>query len=275
MSQYKYWIGTLSAEISPNFDYWDESTMTYLIGQKERGESGYLHWQFCVGLKNKTTRVGLTNLNLFPTETHWEPTRSQAAHDYVRKIDTAVEGSQFSFGQLPLRRNNKRDWDKIKQDAIDGNFDNIPPQVLISHFSSIQRIHVAYMRPVPRPNVECYVYWGLTGLGKTRRAHEEANDPFLKNPNTKWWDGYQGQTDVIIDEFIGQIGYNYLLLWLDKYPCSAEIKGGNVALKATRFFITSNKPPTEWFPTLDTVSMSALRRRFTQVIHFTEMWTPN
>jgi len=76
---------------------------------------------------------------------------------------------------------------------------------------------------------------------------------------------------VIIDEFDGQIGITHLLRWLDKYPCSVEVKGGTLPLKATHFWITSNKPPELWFPEAAVAQVEALMRRIT-VEHITNKY---
>lgn len=108
----------------------------------------------------------------------------------------------------------------------------------------------------------CYVFWGKTGTGKTRRAWDEAGlDAYPKCSRTKWWDGYRNQESVIIDEFRGAIDVTYLLLWLDRYPVNVEIKGGRVPLSATKVWITSNLHPREWFPDLDGATWDALNRR--------------
>lgn len=126
------------------------------------------------------------------------------------------------------------------------------------------------MVPMVREST-CNVYWGPTGTGKTRTAWEEAGlDSFPKDPNTKWWDGYRGQRNVIIDEFRGSISISHMLRWLDCYPVSVEPKGGGTPLAACKFWITSNLPPEKWYPDLDEDTFKALRRRFTKVVHFSE-----
>lgn len=130
-----------------------------------------------------------------------------------------------------------------------------------------------FAKPLPREIALASVFWGPTGTGKTHRAWQEASgDAYIKMSSNKWWDGYMGQTRVIIDEFDGQIGITHLLRWLDKYPCSVEVKGGTLPLAATHFWITSNKPLEQWFPDASGAQVEALRRRVA-VTHITEKYT--
>jgi len=62
-----------------------------------------------------------------------------------------------------------------------------------------------------------------------------------------WWDGYGGQRDVIIDDFYGGLRFSFMLQLLDRYPLRLQTKGGSVVLLATRFVITSNKHPSDWY----------------------------
>lgn len=126
--------------------------------------------------------------------------------------------------------------------------------------------HLAYLK-VPSPRVsKTFVFWGPTGTGKSKRAWEEAGPgAYIKNSRTKFWDGYQGQTNVIIDEFRGGIDISYLLTWLDVYPCRVEVKGSSIALSATNFWICSNIPPERWYPDIDWETQEALNRRLTVI----------
>ena len=118
----------------------------------------------------------------------------------------------------------------------------------------------------------CYVFWGPSGLGKSRRAWDEATlEAYSKNPRTKWWDGYRGQPNVVIDEFRGGIDVSYLLRWLDRYPVCVEIKGSQLPLDATTFWITSNLDPRSWYPDLDEDTKQALLRRLT-ITHFQQFF---
>lgn len=114
----------------------------------------------------------------------------------------------------------------------------------------------------------CIVFWGPTGTGKSRTAWKLAGlSAYPKDPRTKFWDGYRGQSDVVVDEFRGAIDLSHLLRWTDRYPVIVEVKGSSTVLNANRIWITSNLNPNLWFPNLDNESFEALLRRLI-VVHF-------
>jgi len=106
------------------------------------------------------------------------------------------------------------------------------------------------------------VFWGSTGTGKSRRAWLEAGDgAYAKCPRSKFWDGYQDQENVVIDEFRGGIDVAHLLRWFDRYPVRVEIKGSSRPFNASRIWITSNLDPIMWYPEIDEMTREALMRR--------------
>lgn len=124
-----------------------------------------------------------------------------------------------------------------------------------------------YMEPVAEERVVC-VFWGTTGTGKSRRAWSEAGmGAYPKAPTTKFWDGYRGQENVVIDEFRGSIEISHLLRWFDRYPVCVETKGGGTVLRAKSIWITSNLDPRSWYPQLDEETLNALLRRL-NITHF-------
>lgn len=269
--QARYWMATVatSSGYTPHL----EGDLVFLKGQKEiGGTTNYEHWQLMLVFSKKVTMRQCKSV--LHNVAHVEPTKSEAAEAYVWKEDTRVEGSQFQLGNKPKSLARQTDWDQIYNDAIEGNFDNIPRHILVRNYNSLKRIRVDNMKNVERPDVETYVYWGGSGLGKTRRAWFEAGaDAYIKAPNTKWWEGYKGQKNVIIDEFTGLIAINYLQTWCDRYPCTVETKGSAVPLLATRFWITSNIDPNRWYPDLNPDQLAALRRRL-KITHFQGEWCP-
>jgi len=139
--------------------------------------------------------------------------------------------------------------------------------VLFHHYKTVKAITTDHLAPEAIVRT-VNVFWGETGTGKSRRAWVEAGiDAYPKNARTKFWCGYRGQANVVIDEFRGDIDIANMLVWCDRYPVIVEVKGSAVCLKATTIWITSNKSPRDWYPNLDPETTAALMRRL-NVTHF-------
>ena len=250
----------------------------YAKGQLEIGAGGFQHWQFILYFKSRIRLLSVKNY--VPNWAHIELARSDACEAYVWKQETRVENTQFEYGIKSIKRNTN-DWDAIKTDAMNGNFDQIPSDVLVRHYASIDRLRKDNQEPEPRDTIKVNVYWGVTGSGKTYQAFEEIKAEeggwYRKSSTTKWWDGYKQQRNVLLDEFDGKsISITHFLQWFDNYPMSVEIKGSAIPLAATNFWITSNIDPNDWFPDATPEHRRALRRRFTQgqsrIVHFAAAW---
>jgi hypothetical protein len=113
--------------------------------------------------------------------------------------------------------------------------------------------------------VEVIVHWGDAGTGKTKAAFEDGAYIF-DDYEDGWWDGYSGEAAVCLDDFYGGIKYGKLLRLLDGYPYKLKQKGSFYWAEFTKVYITSNKPPSEWYAMGLT---PALERRITRVVHYT------
>lgn len=109
-------------------------------------------------------------------------------------------------------------------------------------------------------------WWhGKTGTGKSHKAHTEYPDAYVWNSDDKgWWDNYDGQETVIIDDFRGGLTYGTLLRLVDKYPYTVPQRGKEpVPFLAKRVIITSSLTPELVYNTLhETDSLDQLKRRF-------------
>lgn len=232
---------------------------SWIRGQLELGAGGFLHWQVCVAFVRKVSLAGVSEV--FGRGIHCELSRSSASRDYVWKESTRVAGTQFELGVCPIAPASKRDWESIWLSAQSGDFLAIPAHVRIQSYRTLRAIASDFAKPIGMVRTSV-VYWGPTGTGKSRRAWEEAGmDAYPKDPRTKWWSGYNGQKNVVIDEFRGGIDICHLLRWLDRYPVSVEIKGSSTPLLCERFWFTSNVSPDQWYPLLDGPTVDALLRR--------------
>ncbi|UUG66199.1 replication associated protein [Calfel virus LSF17_cyc102] len=116
---------------------------------------------------------------------------------------------------------------------------------------------------------EVHFYWGPTGTGKSKKANEEANKigTVYHKPRGEWWDGYEQQDCVIMDDFYGWIPYDELLRLCDRYPYRVPVKGGYEIFNSKHIFITSNKPIDELYK-FNNFSPDPLKRRIEDIIEF-------
>jgi len=253
---------------------WDNRDgITWVKGQREKGHgTGFEHYQAVLGFDQKVSLAGVTRV--LGTGIHAELTRSRAAEAYCVKEDTRV-GQPFEFGAKPFRRNSKTDWNACWNAATVGDLMQIPANVRIVSYNSLRRIQSDYsLAKVLEKRVE--VFWGATGTGKSRRAWDEAGEgAFPKCPRSKFWDGYQTQSNVIIDEFRGGIDISHLLRWFDRYPVRVEVKGSSRPFYGERIWITSNISPDEWYPLVDPETMKALKRRLNVTYFPPSMFSEN
>lgn len=260
-AQGKYWLLTVPVHaFMPHLPLGVQA----IKGQMEVGEeTGYRHWQLVVVFQKK---VRLRKVKEVFGDYHAELSRSAAANLYVWKEDTAVAGTRFQLGNFPLSKANAEDWEKIWDHAKAGQIDLIPPDVRLRYLGSILRVHQHYLNPVAVER-STVVYWGSTGVGKSRRAWQEAGlEAYPKDPRSKFWDGYRGQLHVVVDEFRGGIDIAHLLRWLDRYPVIVEVKGTSTVLSATKFWFTSNLHPRDWYRDLNSETFSTLERRL-EIVH--------
>lgn len=145
--------------------------------------------------------------------------------------------------------------------AKKNRIDEIEPQAVIQYYSTLRRIAKDYMASVPDlshlPGIWIH---GHSGCGKSRLARARYSGAYLKNCN-KWWDGYQGEADVIIDDWDPKhsvLGY-HLKIWADRYAFTAEVKGGAIRIRPTWIVVTSQYHPMMCF---DGETFSAIKRRF-------------
>lgn len=116
-----------------------------------------------------------------------------------------------------------------------------------------------------------HVFWGRTGTGKTRFCTQQImNSQYWSPGDYTWYDGYHGQRIVILDDYRGEYPIQQFLKLLDRYPMTVPIKGSFVKWCPTKIYITSNVPPSDWYPTSDGRTRAALMRRLELVEHVTE-----
>lgn len=119
-------------------------------------------------------------------------------------------------------------------------------------------------------NVHVEYYHGETGTGKTRLAMENNPDAFkITGDNLKWFDGYDGEKTLIIDEYANQCSVTKLLNLLDGYQLRLAVKGGFTYASWEKVIITSNLTPEELHFNAKDAHRQALFRRIDEITKFT------
>lgn len=272
MTQARWWIGTINNPAGSLEGVWDNLKSLkarYLGGQCEMGEVEHtMHFQFVVNFESP---VKLSALKKIEPRAHWEKTRSAAAVDYCFKKETRLLGP-WEFGHKPVKRNDKKDWEAVWEFAKTGNFTAIPAEIRVKHYRTLTAIAKDHQQSVAVNEVRGIFLWGGTGTGKSYAARRMFKGPFYtKDPQNKWWDGYNGQPVVIFDDF-GKDGAKYigekLKNWLDVYEAFGEAKGHQRPILAETIIITSNYSLEELFGHDPEGLLKPIKRRMRIIRHY-------
>ncbi|WGN90621.1 replication associated protein [Banfec circovirus 2] len=239
----------------------------YLICGREIGENGTPHLQGYVNLK-KTCRMSSLKARL-GGRGHFEPARGDDSsnRDYCSKGgDLLIESGDV---QSKGKRNDLHSAVEILRAS--GSLSQVArsaPEAFVKYHRGLAALLL--MSPeltTPRSwKTEVIVYSGPPGCGKSRLCFEMAPSAYWK-PRGKWWDGYDGHSDIILDDFYGWLPFDDLLRLCDRYPLRVETKGGTVQFVGKRILITSNKLPHEWY-TDEVYNKDALFRRLDSVFYY-------
>jgi len=85
------------------------------------------------------------------------------------------------------------------------------------------------------------------------------------------FNGYDGESNIVFDDFYGEVRYSDLLDIMDGYQQMVNVKYGHRFAQWTTVYFTSNLPPEDWYRSQFPEGISpALSRRITTVIKLNE-----
>lgn len=253
-----------------------QSRVTYIIWQLERGAQqqrfhlqGYLE---CT----KSVRMSTVKTWLNAPTAHLEARQATRieARDYCQKMATR-EAGPWVLGVWGPGQGHRSDLAMIAHGISTGEltFANIRqecPAKYMQYRNGMRDLLADSARKRAREfrHVEVTILTGPAGCGKTSAAIAAGEDYFILDPGSNgsnvWFDGYEEQDILIIDDYYGWIKWTMLLRLLDGYQVRLPIKGGFTYASWTRVYITSNQHPAGWYNYNERINWEALTRRVTR-----------
>ena len=235
--------------------------LTYLVFGRE--EVSTPHLQGYLELSSKTS---LSTLKSFLSRAHWEKAKgsSKQASEYCKK-----DGDYEEAGALSVGQGHRSDLQEIKSLIQAGTQEKVIADQYFSKWVVYRRSFTAYRNLLATPRnfkTVVIVLWGTTGVGKTRFVHNQIMDRTFWAPGDwTWFDNYNGQEIVLLDEYRGQYPVSLFLKLLDRYPLSVPIKGGFTNWRPKKIYITSNVNPADWYEDATFRTREAVYRRLSSI----------
>lgn len=278
------WMMTIPAEKITDDDIELFLTSVHASGavfQREQGEkTQYTHWQMLVQfpspkrfstLKNQCKRFGMD-------QAHLEPRRGTVAQAvaYCSKSETRV-GETHTFGEIAQRdeQGHRSDLQRLREMILSGM---TVEEVLMADEVGAAARYVGYLRDLAAArdlaraqswrDMDTWYIYGKPGVGKSRYALKRFPDAYRVTTYQHPFDGYRGQSTLILDEFDGQIELPLLLNILDGYPLELPCRYANKQALFTTVIIISNEPIGAYYLNYAPDRLEALYRRIVRFIHF-------
>jgi len=234
-----------------------QATVYGVVG-KETGEEGTPHLQ---GFCRFASATRFDRIKRLLPRAHLEVQRGATcqAAEYCKK-----DGDFQEWGDCPGERRNAKDrWRFIIDKAEIGDFNAIKDEYPGEYLRYFEKLRSLHRRPLfSIHNLENEWWWGSTGTGKSKKVWEEYPEHYGKMLN-KWWDGYQDEDVVVIEEWApkNECTASALKIWADRYPFNAEIKGGLLKkIRPKKIIVTSNYTIDQCFEKAE--DRDPIKRRF-------------
>lgn len=163
------------------------------------------------------------------------------------------------LGTFRCKQGHRTDLDQVTDAIKDGKseaeiFEACPSQY-IKYSTGIRRAR--NLKGRSRLNkyhpITVHVLWGDTRSNKTRTVLDKYGPQNVYTPiysasaQKFWFNDYDGQKILLINEFYGQARTAIMQQLLDHYRMSVESKGDTVISNWDKIYITSNIHPKDWY----------------------------
>lgn len=246
----------------------DNIECKFIAYSKEVASTGTPHLQGYICFENNKTKSAV--IKLMPG-CHIEVMGGTLTEN---ETYCSKEAEMTKRGTPPISNKNKgraekHRWKETLEFAKKNQLDEIDPELRIRYYSTFKRIATDYCKaPLPLDSVCGTWIYGRTGTGKTYAVASRFPDRYLKDLN-KWWDGYQGEHVVHLEEPSPEMASTlgaHLKKWADNQPFMAQIKGSYICIRPSRFIVTSNYSIDEM--NFNSKDIDAIKRRFIEIEKF-------
>lgn len=260
----KNWCFTLNNYTEEEFEKFLNYDCKYIIIGKEVGLTGTPHLQGYV-VFNATKRP--SGVKKVDPKAHWELAKGTSSQnrEYCSKDGNHTERGVIPMTSKEQGAKSKLNWSLVIKAAKEGTAEELYPREFLMYNSTITKLFRPVLEAIP---VYCGLWYvGPPGTGKSRTARENFPGAYDKLLN-KWWDGYDGEESVLIDDIgmSNELMGTFLKRYCDHYPFRAEFKGGSKVIRPKNIIVTSNYTIETIWPH-DLQLQAALQRRF-KVVNF-------
>jgi len=277
MSLYKNWCFTLNNYTLADEQSFQDMPYSYLLYGREIGEQGTPHLQGYVQFKQ---RLRLTALKKLHPQAHWEPSKGSSTDNltYCKKDNDYQEFGKLTNTKGAAEKGVNSTEERIKRNLLLRDTKDLNDLINDGTLSLNQVPCIEKARKILKEQARLSAppaaldgdlphlwYWGPSGTGKSLKARTDHPDAYLKAAN-KWWDGYDGENTVLIEDFDKKhdVLCHHMKLWADRYTFNAEVKGGSTGkIRPGLIIVTSNYHPRDIWT--DPSDLEPIMRRFNVV----------
>ena len=227
-----------------------------MVMGKEMGEDRKTpHLQGYIQFSRRLRLTQVKKIDYLGTNrTHWEIARKDAQTniDYCTKEEGEPtskiwywkKGKQVTKGQRSDLQEIRR---MIQAGVPEIDIANAWWEHWLRYWRSFERYRglVCQKKGTEERDVSVYWFSGPPNCGKSKEAHRMAkamNKPYyvICGEQMQWWDGYNGEETIIIEEYHNSVKLTWLLCLLDRYICRLPVKGLHTYACWTTVIVTTN-----------------------------------
>jgi len=234
---------------------------------------GYVYFTNGVSGKSAQTRLGLSHGEFWAQQ---QKGLHIQASDYCQKDENIA----FVHGEIPDPEDRAESaWDYILQMLETGATDSEIMRAYPAHFGRCRsgiagmRMELLAEKVNTWRDVQVEYIWGPTGTGKTRgilEGVEHPSDVYRVTDYKHPFDGYRGQSVLLLEEFRSSLPCEQMLVYLDGYYCELPCRYSNKISGWDKIYIVTNIPFSEQYKNVQEnypETFAAFERRIDAQMH--------